>query len=149
MDLLDPEAHDGKAPVTAASTFGGNQAALAAGIACLELLTPETHERLQALTERGKNGIDDLGRRYDIPLHATGLGHIFAMHWAPERVVDYRTRMQDDPEKIVNLGIALMNLGYYHFSFGSFLLSTAITEQDIDDLVAGIEQALHNLGLVS
>jgi hypothetical protein len=64
-------------------------------------------------------------------------------------VVDYRTRMQDDPEKIVNLGIALMNLGYYHFSFGSFLLSTAITEQDIDDLVAGIEQALHNLGLVS
>jgi glutamate-1-semialdehyde 2,1-aminomutase len=149
MDLLDPEAHDGMAPVTAASTFGGNQAALAAGIACLELLTPEAHARVQALSERGKNGIDELGRRYEVPLHATGLGHIFAMHWAPEPVVDYRTRMQDDSEKIVNLGIALMNLGYYHFSFGSFLLSTAITEQDIDDLIAAIEQALHNLDLVS
>jgi hypothetical protein len=64
-------------------------------------------------------------------------------------VVDYRTRMQQDDEKIVNLGMALMNLGFYHFSFGSFLLSTAITEQDIDDLLAGIEQSLHRLGLVS
>jgi len=149
MDLLDPELHNGRAPVTAASTFGGNQAALAAGIACLEMLTPESHARVQALTERGKRGIDELGRRYGIPLHATGLGHIFAMHWAPEPVVDYRTRMQDDSETIVNLGVALMNLGYYHFSFGSFLLSTAITEDDIDSLIGGIEQALHNLGLVS
>jgi len=149
MDLLDPHRHGGKAPVTAASTFGGNQAALAAGIACLEQLTPDSHARVQALTERGKRGIDELGRRYGIPLHATGLGHVFAMHWAPEPVVDYRTRMQQDDEKIVNLGMALMNLGFYHFSFGSFLLSTAITEQDIDDLLAGIEQSLHRLGLVS
>jgi glutamate-1-semialdehyde 2,1-aminomutase len=149
MGLLDPELHAGKAPVTAASTFGGNQAALAAGIACLEQLTPEAHARVQALTERGKQGIHELGRRYGIPLHATGLGHIFAMHWAPEPVVDYRTRMQQDDEKIVNLGVALMNLGYYHFSFGSFLLSTAITEQDIDDLIGGIEESLHRLDLVS
>ena len=27
MDLLDPDKHGGRAPVTAASTFGGNQAA--------------------------------------------------------------------------------------------------------------------------
>src|SRR3954452_4729838 len=36
MDLLDPDLHGGRAPVLAASTFGGNVAALAAGIACLE-----------------------------------------------------------------------------------------------------------------
>src|SRR5215207_414149 len=148
MDLLDPEQHGGRAPVTAAATFGGNVAALAAGIACLEMLTPAVHERLQALTERGKQGIDELGRRYGIPLHATGLGHIVAMHWAPERVLDYRTRMQDDAEKIVNLGMALMNEGFYHFSFGSFLIGSTHTEQDIDDLIAGIERALHNLDLV-
>jgi glutamate-1-semialdehyde 2,1-aminomutase len=148
MDLLDPEKHAGKAPVTAASTFGGNVTALAAGIACLEMLTPEVHARLQALTERGKQGIDELGRRYGIPLHATGLGHIFAMHWAPEPVVDYRTRMQDDSETIVNLGMALMNRGFYHFSFGSFLIGSTHTEQDIDDLLAGIEQALHDVELV-
>jgi glutamate-1-semialdehyde aminotransferase len=64
-------------------------------------------------------------------------------------VVDYRTRMQDDSERITNLGVALMNEGYYHFSFGSFLLSTSHTEGDIDSLLAGLERALHNLGYVS
>lgn len=149
MDLLDPDKNEGRAPVTAASTFGGNMAALAAGIACLELLTPEAHQRIQALSERGRQGIDALGAKYDIPLHATGFGHVFAMHWARERVVDYRTRMQDDSEKIVNLGVALMNLGFYHFSFGSFLIGTTHQESDIDALVGGIEEALHNLGYVS
>lgn len=148
MDLLDPEKNGGRAPVTAASTFGGNQAALAAGIACLEQLTPEVHERVQKLGERARVGIDAIGEKYGIPLHSTGFGHILAMHWAPETVVDYRTRMQDDSEKIVNLGVALMNDGYYHFSFGSFLLSTSHTEADIDSLLAGIERALHTLGYV-
>ena len=90
MDLLDPDQNGGRAPVTAASTFGGNLAALAAGIACLELLTPEVHARVQALGERARVGIDAIGARYGIPLHATGFGHLLGMHWAPERVVDYR-----------------------------------------------------------
>lgn len=149
MGLLDPELHDGAAPVTAASTFGGNQVALAAGIACLEQLTPEAHLQVQAMGERARTGIDELGRRYGVPLQSTGLGHLLAMHWAPEPVVDYRTRMQDDSEKIVNLGMALMNEGCYHFSFGSFLLSTCIGAEDVDFLLASLERALHNLDLVS
>jgi len=148
MALLDPDAHGGKAPVTAASTFGGNMASLAAGIACLEQLTPEAHTHVQAMGKRARDGIDELGRRYGIPLHSTGFGHLLAMHWAPEPVVDYQTRMQDDSEKIVNLGMALMNEGFYHFSFGSFLLSTEILEQHIDALLGGIERAMHSLGYV-
>src|SRR4051794_26376905 len=82
------------APAAISSTvFGGNQAALAAGIACLEQLTPEVHERMQKLGERARVGIDAIGAKYGVPLHATGFGHILAMHWAPEPVVDYRTRM--------------------------------------------------------
>jgi glutamate-1-semialdehyde 2,1-aminomutase len=148
MNLLDPELHDGVAPVAAASTFGGNQVALAAGIACLELLTPEVHARVQAIGERARNGIDDLGRRYDVPLHSSGLGHLFGMHWAPERVVDYRTRMLDDREKLANIVLALMNEGYYQMSFGYFLISTKVGEEEIDGFLAATERALHTLGYV-
>ncbi len=136
------------APVAAASTFGGNQVALAAGIACLELLTPEVHARVQAVGERARNGIDELGRRYDIPLHSSGLGHLFGMHWASERVVDYRTRMLDDKEKLANIVLALMNEGYYQMSFGYFLISTKIGEEEIDGFLAATERALHTLGYV-
>jgi glutamate-1-semialdehyde 2,1-aminomutase len=149
MDLLDPELYGGVAPVTSVSTFGGNQVSLAAGIAALELLTPEVHARVQAIGDRARNGIDELGRSYDIPLHSSGLGHLFGMHWAPERVVDYRTRMQSDRQKIVNLHLALMNQGYYQMSLGYFLISTEIGEEEIDGFLAALERALHTLELVA
>jgi glutamate-1-semialdehyde 2,1-aminomutase len=148
MDLLDPELYDGVAPITSVSTFGGNVTSLAAGIKAIELLTPDVHAHIQALRDRARDGIDELGRKYDIPLHSTGLG-LFGMHWARERVYEYRTRMQTDREKIVNLHLALMNQGYYQFSLGYFLLSAAHTEEEIDGFVEALERSLHTLGYVS
>jgi glutamate-1-semialdehyde 2,1-aminomutase len=148
MDLLDPELYGGVAPVTSVSTFGCNQASLAAGIAVLEQLTPEVHARVQAIGDRARNGIDELGRRYDVPLHSSGLGHLFGMHWAAQRVVDYPTRMQSDRQKIANLHLALMNQGYYQMSLGYFLISTEVGGEEIDGFLAALEQSLHTLELV-
>jgi glutamate-1-semialdehyde 2,1-aminomutase len=149
MDLLEPELHGGVAPVASVSTFGCNQASLAAGIACLELLTADVHDRIRAMGDRARDGIDELGRRYRIPLHSTGLGHLFGMHWAEERVVDLPTRMASDRERIVNLHLALMNEGYYQMSLGYFLLSSAVGEIEVDGFLAALEGALHTLGYVS
>jgi glutamate-1-semialdehyde 2,1-aminomutase len=148
MNLMEPAEHDWKPPVVAASTFGGNQAALAAGITCLELLPREEHVRLQGMGQRARDGIDALGVKHGIPLHATGFGHIFAMHWAEERVASYKTLVKDDKEKIVNLGVALNNEGYYSWSFGAYLLSTAVTDADIDGLIEATDRALHAVDLV-
>jgi len=149
MDLLDPGLHGGIAPVTSVSTFACNQAALAAGIACLKQLTPALHEHINAVGNRARTGIDELGRKYDVPLHSTGLGHLFGMHWAPEKVVDYPTRMQDDRQKIINLHLALMNQGYYQMSLGYFLLSSEVGEADIDNFLSALELSMHALGYVS
>jgi glutamate-1-semialdehyde 2,1-aminomutase len=148
MDLLDPELHGGFAPVMAVSTFGGNQAALAAGIAALELLTPAVHDRLAAIGDRMREGIDQLGLRYEIPMHSSGLGHLVGLHWAPERVVDYETRMRSDMSKIANLHLALMNQGYYQMTVGYFVLNTQIGEPEVDGFLAALERSLHTLELV-
>lgn len=148
MNLMEPEVNDWKPSVVAASTFGGNQVALAAGIACLELLTPETHEHIRTLGERARSGIDAIGKKYSIPLHATGLGHLFAMQWAPERVTDLTTALESDRNKVINIGLALNNEGYYQFSFGAFLLSSAVTAEEIDGFLAATERALRAVDLV-
>ena len=148
MGLLDPQLHGGIAPVASVSTFGGNQASLAAGIACLEQLTPEVHTRVQAIGDRARAGIDALGETYGVPLHSTGLGHLFGMHWTAERVVDYPTRMTSDREKIVNLHLALMNEGYYQMSLGYFLISTQVGEEEIDAFLGALDRSLHTLGYV-
>lgn len=149
MNLLEPDAHNGQAPMGVMSTFGGNQVSMAAGIACLEKLTPEVHARVNALGERTRARIDDIARRYGIPLHATGLGHLIGIHWAEERVVDYRTRLLDDREKVININLALDNDGYYQTFTGLFLLSTVIGDQEIDGFLQALERSLHTLGYVS
>ena len=146
MDLLEPDAHGGQAPMGVMATFGGNSVAMAAGIACLEKLTPAAHERMNAMGDRVRAHIDGLGRRYGIPLHSTGLGHLIGIHWAEERVVDFRTRLLDDREKVVNINLALDNDGYYQTFTGLFLLSTAIGEQEVDGFLLAIDRALHTLG---
>lgn len=149
MDLLDPEAHGGQAPLSVMATFGGNQVAMAAGLACLQKLTPEVHERVNALGDRVRAGIDEIGRRYGIGLHATGLGHLIGLHWARERVVDYPTRQKEDREKVANIMLALSNQGYYQTFTGLFLVSTAIGDQETDGFLLAFERSLHNLGYVS
>jgi glutamate-1-semialdehyde 2,1-aminomutase len=134
--------------VLAASTFGGNVTALAAGIAAIEQLTPEVHARVQAVGERMRRGIDEIGEKYGIPLHATGFGHLYGMHWAPERVVDYRTRMLDDNEKLANIMLGLLNEGVYQYSFGTLLLSAAHGDDEIEEFLAALERALHAVELV-
>ena len=79
-----------------------------------------------------RRGIDEIGEKYAIPLHATGFGHLYGMHWAPERVVDYRTRMLDDNEKLANIMLGLLNEGVYQFSFGTLLLIAAHGDDEID-----------------
>jgi glutamate-1-semialdehyde 2,1-aminomutase len=146
MDLMEPDAHGGVAPLPIMATFGGNQAAMAAGITALQKLTPEAHDTLTALGDRTRAYVNELGEHYGIGLHATGLGHLAGLHWGPERVVDYRTRMLEDREKVVNIMLALNNLGYYQTFTGLVLLSTAIGEQELDGFHHALERALHTLG---
>ena len=148
MDLLDPDCYQGRAPVLAASTFGGNVTALASGIAAIEQLTPEVHAHVQRIGERMRLGIDEIGRKYAIPLHATGLGHLYGMHWAPERVVDHRTHMLEDMEKMANIMLGLLNEGVYQFAFGTLLLSASHGDAEIDEFLAKLDRALHAVDLV-
>ena len=83
MGLLDPYLHNGRAPVLAASTFGGNVTALAAGIAAIEQLTPEMHQRVQAVGERMRRGIDEIGEKYAIPLQPRALATSMACTGRP------------------------------------------------------------------
>lgn len=149
MDLLEPDVHGGKAPVVMKSTFGGNSAALAAGISCLERLTPEVHAVLSAKGDRVRSFVDELGRKYGIPLHATGLGNLIGLHWGEDRVVDDATRRREDREKVQNINLALDNEGFYQTFTGLFLISTVISDEEVDAFLRAFERTLHTLRYVS
>jgi glutamate-1-semialdehyde aminotransferase len=77
-----------------------------------------------------------------------GLVSADGMHSAPERVVDYRTRMLHDGEKIANLMLGLLNEGVYQYAFGTLLISAAHRDAEIDEFLEKLERALHAVDLV-
>ena len=110
--------HGGKAPITAASTFGGNVTAMAAGIACVEQLTPEVHEQIAARRRPPACGHRRDRRALRHPAACHGAGHLSGMHWAEERVVDHRTADAERRREGHRIVMALMNEGWFTFSFG-------------------------------
>lgn len=148
MDLLEADAHEGVAPLSIMATFGGNSAALAAGISCLERLTPDVHDQLTARGARIRDRISELGRTYDVPLHATGAGNLIGVHWSRDRVVDDPTLRRDDREKVLNLNLVLDNEGFYQTFTGIFLVSTVMGDAEVDAFLDAFDGALHTLGYV-
>lgn len=146
LDLLEPDSHGGLAPMSIMATFGGNQLAMAAGIAVLEKLTPERHQRLTTQGDLCRAEINRLGREHGLPLHATGLGHLVGIHWADKRVTDFESRLKDDREKVANINLALNNEGYYQTFTGLFLMSTALKDSEVEGFLIAFERCLATLG---
>lgn len=119
MDLLEPDAHDGQAPMGVMSTFGGNQVGMAAGIACLEKLA---RDRARS-PDRDPLGGGAGGRLPDPAAGRPGKGD----------------QHQPGPG----------NDGYYQTFTGLFLLSTVLGDQEIDGFLLALERSLHTLGYVS
>ncbi len=146
MALVDPVID----PTTAyrhASTLGGTPAPLAAGLAQVEQLTPETHEHMNALGERFRAGVRDIAERVDVPLQATGAAHMFGLHWTRTPVVDFDTTQTSDRAVISGLMLHLINEGFLVFLAGTGTLNAAMSEQDVDSALSTIESSIRESGL--
>ncbi|MBI2867297.1 MAG: aspartate aminotransferase family protein [Chloroflexi bacterium] len=146
MGLMDP-AQPGGAVVAHGGTTGGHPLSLAAGIAHLKLLTPAAFRKLHALGDRAREGIAAVARKYEVPLQVTGMGHFFALHWTPNKVVDYAGAASSDHEVIRGIVLGLRARGFMPFARGTGYLCTAMTTKHIDRLVAALEDTLLESGL--
>jgi glutamate-1-semialdehyde 2,1-aminomutase len=79
MDRFDPSRPDA---FPHGGTFNNNVLAMAAGHAALSrILTPEASERLNALGDRLRDGINARAEQHGLPVVATGLGSILGLHF--------------------------------------------------------------------
>lgn len=63
-------------------TFNNNVLAMAAGHAALtRVLTVDAQARMNALGDRLRSRLNELARKHDVPMQATGLGSIFGIHF--------------------------------------------------------------------
>ena len=87
-------------PIYQAGTLSGNPLAMAAGYTTLKLLTPETYQRLEALSARLQRGFEENAERHGIPTTINRVGSMLCPFFTDKiaeivgcRVATVKTRM--------------------------------------------------------
>jgi glutamate-1-semialdehyde 2,1-aminomutase len=146
VDHIDPSS-DPDADYRHASTLGGTQVCLAAGTAQLEQMTPEFYARTAALGDRLRAGVRAIASALNVPLQATGMGHLFAIHWGDDPVVDFDAVLRTDRQLIAALALSMTNKGYFLRSSGNGIASAALGEREVDGILDALSASIIESGL--
>jgi glutamate-1-semialdehyde 2,1-aminomutase len=140
MDFYDPR--KGGARISHGGTFNANPVTMAAGVATLNVLTPEAYARLDALGERLRGGVTRLLAATRRRGQVTGLGSLFWLHWTSEPLSDYRSARPKDGEAPLRVFLGLLNEGILMTQRGLGACSLAMTDEDVDRFINALARVL-------
>ena len=132
MSVFD--ASGGHPRVEHGGTYNANPLTMAAGLACMQQLPPEAYERLEALGQRARHGLREALKVAGLKGQVVGQGSLLALVFNDRPFSNFR-EMPSGPteiQSISDLHRYLLNNGVQIVPSGRFILSTAMTEADID-----------------
>ncbi len=139
----------GKALYPHSGTFNANPLTMAAGIAAMKLLTPETIARLNALGEQARARLREALIGAGKVGQVTGEGSLFLVHLSDAPMHDYRSayraHSERDQERLAQLYRNLLNHGIIASTWGLGCLSTPMGDAEIDRLGEAMLAALEEL----
>ncbi|WP_349409501.1 glutamate-1-semialdehyde 2,1-aminomutase [Pseudalkalibacillus sp. SCS-8] len=136
-------------PAYQAGTMAGNPASIAAGIACLEVLKQDgVYDQLDALGEKLEAGIRKLASQYEVPLSLNRLKGALTLYFgSDEEVTNYDQAEQSDGEMFARFFNLMLDQGINlaPSKYEAWFLTTAHTEEDIEDTLKAVESAFKQL----
>jgi glutamate-1-semialdehyde 2,1-aminomutase len=142
MAVFDPT--EGKPALPHGGTFSANPVTMRAGLAAMELLDGAAFERLDAIGDRLRDGIDEAFHRQGVPGGTVGLGSLLKIHFTDRPVHDYRSAQLNEAEmkRQAAFNMALVNEGILMAGYGLMALSTPMEDDDVGAIIAGVSSAL-------
>ncbi|WP_275956756.1 glutamate-1-semialdehyde 2,1-aminomutase [Polycladomyces abyssicola] len=135
-------------PMYQAGTMAGNPLSMAAGIACLEVLSrPGVYERLDEMGKRLADGIGELARNYGIPVQINRQGGAFAVYFTEEPVIDYEGAQRADSEMFARFFRLMLDEGIYlaPSKYEAWFLTLAHSDEDISDTLQAVDHAFKQM----
>lgn len=130
-----------------AGTLSGNPLAMTAGYETLKALTPETYNEINKKVDRLAEGFQQASEKYDIPLQINRAGSMFGVFFTDKPVVDFDSASHSDLERFSSYYRLMAEAGIFlpPSQYEGLFLSTAHTDEDIEQTIAAIEQSFAKL----
>ena len=142
MDTMNPHGDNFVFPHS--GTFSANPISTTAGLVAMKKFDDAAVARLNALAQRGIDGINAAIERTGATACVTGTGSMFRVHMKPEAPHNYR-EAHTTPEENARLNVMLDHLfhqGCVMINTCTAALSTPMGEAEIDHLVRAMEGGL-------
>lgn len=142
MGVLDPSRPD--LPFPHSGTFSANPITMTAGRVTMERFDREAVDSLNRLGDSVRKGIREAIDNAGVEACVTGAGSMFRVHLGATQTTHYRTTHRDQPVlKQVNALVDHMyQNGFMMINTCSGVLSTAMTQNEIDQFVETLEAGL-------
>jgi glutamate-1-semialdehyde 2,1-aminomutase len=142
MAVFDPVG--GKPALPHGGTFSANPVTMRAGLAAMQLLDEPAFERLDAIGNTVRDGINDAFRRHGVAGTAVGLGSLLKIHFSDRPICDYRSAYMTEPEakRQTAFNAGLLNRGVLAAGYGLMALSTPMSDADVGAIIAAASGAL-------
>jgi len=145
MAIFDP-AHP--RAITHSGTFNAANMVMAAGLRALEALDQPAIDRINSLGGRLKAGFQNAFQEAGIRGQVTGIGSLNQIHWCddpPQNARDAASALRGAGKLPGLVHLEMINRGIYSAKRGMFVISTPMSEVEIDKTVAAFAGTLDRL----
>ena len=131
-------------------TYNANVMSVAAGLATIEELARDEGRAYRDMTRRGERlmeALPGIARRHREEVRVSGVGPAFHLRFGGEaQVNDYRAYTRSDAPRRDRFNAKLHGEGVRVTARGTWFLSTAHSDQDVEDSLEAAERAFSALG---
>ena len=141
MKIFEP----GPGKVYHSGTLNANPMTATAGIATMEQLTPEAIDKINKLGESFASGVRNVFKRLNIKGQVTGMGSLQNIHFSDKPIIDGKSAKEVNKELLHLVYLATQERGIFSASRGMYVMSTPMTQKEIDAAVKAIEDIMLEL----
>ena len=143
MALADPRRRSESDYVFASGTMNGNPVGCAAGLATLDELEKEgVYARLHETSERLRQGLEEAGRRLELPFQVIGDGPVLQPVFTEAPIRNHADGLRADADAARRFGVEMIRRGVLVTPGGKLYLSLVHTAGDVDRTLQAAEDSL-------
>ena len=133
MELFDPTSK--KYDIAHAGTFNGNPLTMEAGVAVMSNLNQENFDQMNSLGEKLRYKLKSVFDEINLPVQVTGFGSLFGINFNKNKIVDYRSFIENNSDMTKILFSYLRNNGVLLQLKNAGALNVLMSEKEIDYFV--------------
>jgi len=146
MDMVNPVTRAKNERVFHGGTFNGHPTILAAGMATLDVLEePKTYPYLNRVSDKLRNGFNDLFSRMGYEAKAVGPGSTFNLVFTKGKIADYRDAAKCDAKLRQKLDFGMLARGMHFHPDKPFYTCTEHSQKDVDQTLKVAEEVLKKM----